>query len=76
MKKIGTAKKKKKIAQLIEWYHCAQLVVLILMGYITNKCPGTSQTFFILFTPNGVLLLLDQYCSRQILKMLMRPKVL
>ena len=43
------------------------------MGYITNKRPGRSQTFFF---PNRVLLLLDQYYSRQILKMSMRPKVL
>ena len=27
-------------------------------------------------TPNGVLLLLEQYCSRQILKMSLSPKVL
>jgi len=54
-------------AQLIKWYHRAQLVVPILMGYMTNKCQKT---------PNGVSLLLDQYCSRQILKLSMRPKVL
>ena len=52
---------KKIFTQLIEWYHRAQLVVLI---------------FFFLKTPNGVLLLPYQYCSGQILKMSMRPKVL
>ena len=46
----------------------------------TKKLNGTTLlSFLFLFfrkTRNGVLLLLDQYCSRQILKMSMPPKVL